>query len=184
MCATLIARRPGRSSRRRSSPRDDEHVDREVLRRSTFRRRAAHHFCERRAKLLLHEALEGLTRLPDVVDVVALLALADAVDDQPLRRLVFPDRGGVAKHLLGDSVVDLQRELRRCRQDSNRHLASFSAGGRPILGRYVEPGQEGCSTPAQTPTDGRSRSSRRVVATASWPEPGRRTRHYATQTAD
>jgi hypothetical protein len=72
----------------------NEHVDREVLRRPAFRRRAAHDLCERRAELLLHEALEGLTRLPDVVDVVdvvALLALTGAVDDQPLRRLVFSE---------------------------------------------------------------------------------------------
>src|SRR5437867_5096770 len=109
---------------RRGSVRDDQHVDREVLRCPAFGRRAAHDLCERRAELLLHEALEGLTRLPDVVDVVALLALAGAVDYQPLRRLVFPHGGGVPKHLLGDVVVDLLRELRRCRQDSNRHLAS------------------------------------------------------------
>src|SRR5436309_8465956 len=79
---------------------------------------------ERRAELLLHEALESLARLPDVIDVIALLALAGAVDYQPLRRLVFPHRGRVPKHLLGDVVVDLLRELWRCRQDSNRHLAS------------------------------------------------------------
>src|SRR5207247_6932832 len=70
-------------------------------------------------------------------DVVALLALAGAVDDQPLRRLVFAHRGGVPKHLLGDVVVDLLRELGRCRQDSNRHLASSWFRGRRILGRYV-----------------------------------------------
>jgi hypothetical protein len=87
---------------------------REVLRRSAFRRRAAHDLYERRAELLLHEALEGLTRLPDVVDVVALVAVAGAVDDQPLRRLVFQNRRGVPKHLLGDGVVDLLRELGRC----------------------------------------------------------------------
>jgi hypothetical protein len=37
----------------------------------------------------------------------------------------------VPKHLLGDVVVDLLRELgRSCRQDSNRHLASSSFRGR------------------------------------------------------
>src|SRR5689334_18696689 len=77
---------PGLRLRRRRSARGDEHVDREVLRRSALRRRAAHDLCERRAELLLHEALESLTRLPDVVDVVALLALTGAVDDQPVRR--------------------------------------------------------------------------------------------------
>src|SRR5438045_4937758 len=112
-------------SRHTPSARYDQHVDREVLRRPAFGRRAAHDLSERRAELLLHEALEGLARLPDVVDVVALLALAGAVDDQPLRRLVFPHGGGVPKHLLGDLIVDLLRELRRCRQDSNRHLASL-----------------------------------------------------------
>src|SRR5256714_15408219 len=71
------------------SVRDDQHVDREVLRCPAFGRRAAHDLSERRAELLLHEALEGLGRLPDVVDVVALVALAGAVDYQPLRRLVF-----------------------------------------------------------------------------------------------
>src|SRR3989454_2132082 len=74
---------------RRGSVRDDQHVDREVLRCPAFGRRAAHDLSERRAELLLHEALEGLGRLPDVVDVVALVALAGAVDYQPLRRLVF-----------------------------------------------------------------------------------------------
>src|SRR6266446_8513371 len=116
---------------RRGSVRDDQHVDREVLRCPAFGRRAAHYLCERRSELLLHEALEGLARLPDVVDVVALPALAGAVDDQPLRRLVFPHRGGVSKHLLGDVVVDLLRELGRCRQDSNRHLASFLVSWTP-----------------------------------------------------
>src|SRR2546423_4425379 len=115
------------------SVRGDQHVDREVLRCPAFGRRAAHDLSERRAELLLHEALEGLARLPDVVDVVALLALAGAVDDQPLRRLVFPHGGGVPKHLLCDVVVDLLRELGRCRQDSNRHLASSSLRGRRIL---------------------------------------------------
>src|SRR6184192_656411 len=71
------------------------------LRCPAFGRRAAHDLSERRAELLLHEALEGLARLPDVVDVVALLALPRAVEDQPLRRLVFPHGGGVPKHLLG-----------------------------------------------------------------------------------
>src|SRR3989440_4219726 len=119
------------------SVRDDQRVDREVLRCPAFGRRAAHDLSERRAEFLLHEALEGLARLPDVVDVVTLLALAGAVDYQPLRRLVFPHGGGVPKHLLGDVVVDLLRELRRCRQDSNRHLASSWFRGRRILGRYV-----------------------------------------------
>src|SRR2546421_3687437 len=86
---------------RRGSVRDDQHVDREVLRCPAFGRRAAHDLSERRAELLLHEALEGLTRLPHVVDVVPLLALASAVDYQPLRRVVF-SHGGVPKHLLGD----------------------------------------------------------------------------------
>src|SRR6266487_775276 len=117
--------------------RDDQHVDREVLRCPAFGRWAAHDLSERRAELLLHEALESLARLPDVVDVVALLARAGAVDNQPLRRLVFPHGGCVPKHLLGDVVVDLLRELRRCRQDSNRHLASSWFRGRRILGRYV-----------------------------------------------
>src|SRR6266516_793585 len=134
---------------RRGSARDDEHVDREVLRCPAFGRRAAHDLSQRRAELLLHEALEGLARLPDVVDVVALLALAGAVDYQPLRRLVFPHGGGVPKHLLGDLVVDLLRELRRYRQDSNRHLASSWFRGRRILGRYVQAGRERQSTPAQ-----------------------------------
>src|SRR5213080_3158895 len=80
---------------RRGSVRDDQHVDREVLRCPAFGRRAAHDLSERRAELLLHEALEGLARLPDVVDVVALLALPRAVEDQPLRRLVLPHGGGV-----------------------------------------------------------------------------------------
>src|SRR5947208_14968782 len=100
-----------------------------------FGRRAAHDLSERWAELLLHEALESLARLPDVVDVVALLALAGAVEDEPVRRLVFPHGSGVSKHLLGDVVVDLLRELRRCRQDSNRDLASLSLRGRRILGR-------------------------------------------------
>src|SRR5256714_13650219 len=120
------------------SVRDDQHIDREVLRCPAFGRWAAHDLSERRAELLLHEAIEGLARLPDVVDVVALLAPAGAVDYQPLRRLVFPHRGGVPKHLLGDVVVDLLRELRGCRQDSNRHLASCWFRGRWILGRYVQ----------------------------------------------
>src|SRR6266487_1779944 len=131
---------------RRGSVRDDQHVDREVLRRPAFGRRATHDLSERRAELLLHEALEGLARLPDVVDVVALLALAGAVGDQPLRRLVFPHGGGVPKHLLGDVVVDLLRELRRCRQDSNRHLASSWFLGRRILDRYVQAGRGRQST--------------------------------------
>ena len=42
--------------------------------------------------------------------------------DQPVRRVVFPNRRGMPKHLLGDVLVDLLRELGRCRQDSNRHL--------------------------------------------------------------
>src|SRR5205085_8627085 len=109
---------------RRGLVRDDQHVDREVLRCPTFRRRAADDLCERRAELFLQEALEGLARLPDVVNVVTLLAMAGAVQDQPLRRLVFPHRRGMPKHLLGDVIVELLRELRRCRQDSNRHLAS------------------------------------------------------------
>src|SRR5256884_4504460 len=134
---------------RRGSVRDDQHVDREVLRCPTFGRRAAHDLSERRAELLLHEALESLGRLPDVVDVVALLALAGAVDYQPLRRLVFTHGGGVPKHLLGDVVVNLLRELRRCRQDSNRHLASSWFRGRRILGRYVQAGRERKRTPAQ-----------------------------------
>src|SRR5437867_9334326 len=83
-----------------------------------FGRWAAHDLSERWTELLLHEALEGLTRLPDVVDVVALLTLAGAVDYQPIRRLVLPHGRSVPKHLLGDVVVDLLRELRRCRQDS------------------------------------------------------------------
>src|SRR5438552_15300794 len=91
---------------RRGSVRDDQHVDREVLRCPAFGRRASHYLSERWAELLLHEALEGLLRLPDVVDVVALLARAGAVEDQPLRGLVFPHRGGVSKHLLCDVVVD------------------------------------------------------------------------------
>src|SRR5205823_5692388 len=107
---------------------------REVLRRPAFGRRAAHNLCERRAELLLHEALEGLACLPDVVDVVALLALAGAVGYQPLRRLVFPHGGGVPKHLLCDVVVGLLRELRRRCQDSNRHLASSWCRERRILG--------------------------------------------------
>src|SRR2546421_9202498 len=134
---------------RRGSVRDDQHVDREVLRGPAFGRRAAHDLSERRAELLLHEALEGLARLPDVVDVVALLALAGAVDNQPLRRLVFPHGRGVPKHLLGDVVVNLLRELRRCRQDSNRHLASSWFRGRRILRRYVQAGRERRSTLAQ-----------------------------------
>src|SRR5437868_9054744 len=124
------------------SVRNDQHVDREVLRCPAFGWRAAHDLSERRAELLLHEALEGLARVPDVVDVVALLALAGAVCDQPLRRLVFPHRGGVPEHLLGDVVVDLLRELGRCRQDSNRHLASYWFRGRRILGRYVQAGRQ------------------------------------------
>src|SRR5207244_9162806 len=72
-----------------------------------------------------------------------------AVGYQPLRRLVFPHGGGVPKHLLGDVVIDLLRELRRCRQDSNRHLASSWFRGRRILGRYVQAGRERQSTPAQ-----------------------------------
>src|SRR5947208_5891838 len=107
-----------------------------------FGRRAAHDLSERWAELLLHEALEGLARLPDVVDVVALLALPGAVEYQPLRRLVFPHGGGVPEHLLGDVVIDLLRELRRCRQDSNRHLASYWFRGRRILGRYVQAGRQ------------------------------------------
>src|SRR2546421_9439150 len=67
------------------SVREGQRVDREVLRCPAFGRRAAHDLAERRAELLFHEALEGLARLPDVVDVVALLALAGAVDDQPVR---------------------------------------------------------------------------------------------------
>src|SRR6476646_6995673 len=108
---------------RRRSVRDDQHVDREVLRCSAFGWRAAHDLSKRRAELLFHEAIEGLARLPEVVDVVALLALAGAVDDQPLRRLIVPHGGGVPIHLFGYVVVDLLRELGRCRQDSNRHLA-------------------------------------------------------------
>src|SRR5881392_1031663 len=127
---------------RRVSVPGDQHVDREVLRCPAFGRRAAHDLSERRAELLLHEALKGLARLPDVVDVVALLALAGAVDYQPLRRVVFPHGGGVAKHLLGDVVVDLLRELRRCRQDSNRHLASSWFRGRRILGQCVRRGRK------------------------------------------
>src|SRR6266487_4626048 len=126
--------------------RDDQHVDREVLRCPAFGRWAAHDLSERRAELLLHEALEGLARLPNVVDVVALLALAGAVDYQPLRRLVFPHGGAVPKHLLGDVVVDLLRELRRCRQNSNRHLASSWFRGRRILDRYVQAGRGRQST--------------------------------------
>src|SRR5256714_3512852 len=124
------------------SVRDDQHIDREVLRCPAFGRRAAHDLLERRAELLLHEALEGLARLPDVVDVVALFALAGTVDDQPLRRLVFPHGGGVSKHLLGDVIVALLRALRRCRQDSNRHLASSCFRGRRILGRYAKAGRQ------------------------------------------
>src|SRR5437016_8829406 len=133
---------------RRGSVRDDQHVDREVLRCPAFGRWAAHDLSERRAELLLHEALEGLARLPDVVDVEALLTLAGAMDDQPLGRLVFPHRGGVPEHLLGDVVVDLLRELRRCRQDSNRHLASSSFRGRRILGHCVQVGRkmQACGT--------------------------------------
>src|SRR6266568_3747446 len=146
MCVTLCGDRARSPS---VSVRGDQHVDREVLRCPTFGRRAAHDLSERRAELLLHEALESLGRLPDVVDVVALVALAGAVDYQPLRRLVFPHGGGVPKHLLGDVVVDLLRELRRCRQDSNRHLASSWFRGRRILGRYAQGGRERQSTPAQ-----------------------------------
>src|SRR6059058_5292674 len=134
---------------RRGSVRDDQHIDREVLRRPAFGRWAAHDLSEGGAELLLHEALEGLARLPDVVDVVALLALAGAVDYQPVRRLVFPHGGGVPEHLLGDVVVDLLRELRRCCQDSDRHLASSWFRGRRILGRYIQAGRQGRSTPAE-----------------------------------
>src|SRR5436309_4845041 len=150
MCVTLCP-----ITWRRGSVRDDQHVDREVLRCPAFGRRAAHDLCERRAELLLHEALEGLARLPDIVDVVALLALAGAVDYQPLRRLVLPHGGGVPKHLLGDVVIDLLRELRRCRQDSNRHLASSWCRGRRILRRYVQvwPGRAKHAGPRRTSYD-------------------------------
>src|SRR5436309_5514022 len=131
------------------SVRGDQHVDREVLRCPAFGRWAAHDLSERRAELLLHEALKGFARLPDVVDVVALLALAGAVDYQPLRRLVFPHGGGVPKHLLGDVVVDLLRELRRCRQDSNRHLASSWFSWSRILGRYAQAGRASRAGSAQ-----------------------------------
>src|SRR2546429_1118552 len=142
---------------RRGSVRDDQHVDREVLRCPTFGRRAAHDLSERRAELLLHEALESLGRLPDVVDVVALLALAGAVDYQPRRRLVFTHGGGVPKHLLGDVVVNLLRELRRCRQDSNRHLASSWFRGRRILVRSG-------STRRRQPATGCERSNRTAAS--------------------
>src|SRR5213592_4557714 len=149
MCVALREVIGSRSPRVGGSVRDDQHVDREVLWRPAFGRWAVHDLAERWAELLLHEALEGLARLPDIVDVVTLLALAGAVDDQPLRRLVFPHGGGVPKHLLGDVVVDLLRELRRRRQHSNRHLASISFRGRRILGRHVQAGRERQSTPAQ-----------------------------------
>src|SRR6184192_1427129 len=45
---------------RRDLARDDQHVDREVLRCPAFGRRASHYLSERWAELLLHEALEGL----------------------------------------------------------------------------------------------------------------------------
>src|SRR6266487_1731632 len=96
---------------RRGSVGDDQHVDREVLRCPAFGRRASHDLSERRAELLLHEPLESLARLPDVVDVVALLAPAGAVDYQPLRRLVFAHGGVVPKHLLGGLVVILHSEI-------------------------------------------------------------------------
>src|SRR5207244_6055182 len=56
--------------------------------------------------------------------------------------------GGGPIHVGGDGVVDLLRELRRCRQDSTRHLASSWFRGRRILGRYVQAGRERQSTPA------------------------------------
>src|SRR6266566_657606 len=142
---------------RRVSVRGDQHVDREVLRCPAFGRRAAHHLSERRAELLLHEALEGLARLPDVVDVVALLARAGAVGDQPLRRLVFAHRGGVPKHLLGDVIVDLLRELRRCRQDSNRHLAllllSWTTDSRPLRSGWAGMEPSGRKRPGHRPVE-------------------------------
>src|SRR5438034_870220 len=130
MCVTLCP-----ITWRRGSVRDDQHVDREILRCPAFGRRAAHDLSERRAELLLHEALESLGRLPDVVDVVALLALAGAVDYQPLRRLVFPHGGGVPKHLLGVVVIDLLRKLGRGLQESNHNLASSWFTGCRIIGR-------------------------------------------------
>src|SRR5205085_11253006 len=90
-----------RKEPRRASVRDDKHVDREVLRPSAFRRWTAEYRSERRPELLLHEALEGLSRLPDVIDVVALLTLAGTVRDQALGRLVLPHRRRVTEHLLG-----------------------------------------------------------------------------------
>src|SRR5947207_11615412 len=142
MCVALREVIGSRSPGAGGSVRDDQHVDREVLRRPAFGRWAVHDLSGRRAELILHEALEGLARLPDVVDVVSLLARAGAVEDQPLRRLVFPHRGGVPEHLLGDVVVDLLCELGRCRQYSNRHLASSWFRGRRILGRYLQAGWE------------------------------------------
>src|SRR5205823_14166476 len=105
-----------------------------------------HDLCKRRAELLLHEALEGLARLPDVVDVVALLTGAGAVNDQSLRGLVFPHRGGVPKHLLGNVVVDLLRELPRSREDYNGHFASSWFRGRPTLGCWVQAGGSSATT--------------------------------------
>src|SRR6266511_208293 len=104
------------------SARNYQYVDREELRFAARRWRATHPFRDRRAELLVHEALERLPRLPDVVDVVAAVTLACAVDDQPFGRLVIPHGCGVSIHLLGHVVVDLLRELRRRGQDPYCHL--------------------------------------------------------------
>src|SRR5438552_5258376 len=76
--------------------RDDQHVGREVLRCPAFGRRAAHDLCERRAELLLHEALGDLTRLPDGRE-----------DEVPLRFL-RDGRVGLLDLALQDLNVDLE----------------------------------------------------------------------------
>src|SRR3954451_5393018 len=80
-----------------------EGLDREELRlrlRATTRSYGLH----RGPELLLGEALEVVRRLPDVVDVPALICLARRVHEQPLGRLVVAHRI-VAEHGLGQLFV-------------------------------------------------------------------------------
>src|SRR5262249_3098045 len=99
----------------------------EELRLSSFGWRSAHRLCHCRAKLFLHETVEGLAGLPHVVDIKTLLSLARAVQDQAFRGLVGAHRR-VPVHPFRDVVVHLPRELRGCRQDSDCHFASLAIG--------------------------------------------------------
>src|SRR5207248_11055967 len=102
-CARRSTARPATRAAEGSAPHH-EHFDLEELRPRLLRRLlVAHHLSDRRHQLIVHEALECLARLPDVVDVPPALALSGAVDDQALRRVLVSHRR-MAEHLPGDGV--------------------------------------------------------------------------------